>query len=162
MHMTTASGSQSVLYHLNGICTFLRLQIKLKAWFNGIFLIMSISIAISLIVYRLHVFEDWCLLVSDVQFRFVQKLLQEYSQELFCCSTDQLSFLSTVLVKLPKIFVSPSGTMRIMKINGSYEKLWSSQRKTKKETAQKKKHGLHSFQNCDIKLGELSCNFTGT
>jgi len=37
-------------------------------------------------------------LVSDVQFKFVQKLLQEYSQNLFCCSTDYLSFLSTVLV----------------------------------------------------------------
>lgn len=54
---------------------------------------------------------------NRVQFKFVQKMLQEYSQDLLSCSTKQLSFLSTVLVKLPKIFVSPFGMMRIVKIS---------------------------------------------
>jgi len=103
----------------------------------------------------------WKLIFVHVPFKFVQKQLTNIP-ELFHCPTEQLSFLSTALVGPPEMIVSSSGTMEIMNINCCHEIQCSSQQKAKKETELKKKHHPHNFCNSSVKLGELSCSFTGT
>lgn len=134
---------------------------KNKICFRGIFQIMNIPVGF----FSYHLVNGTYLEINicTCAIQICEETADKYYYywTIIPFPTEQFSFLCTALIGPPEMIVSSSGSMEIMNINCCHETQRSSQQKAKKETELKKKHHPINFCNSSVKLGELSCSFTG-